>query len=530
MEIAPRLLGASSDERPYQSLWTACASLILVGFVMILLFRTEVNGAVTVWIGSTAYNHCFLITPMAMYLVWDRRAVLAQLTVRPTILALPMVLLLSLAWIFAVGLDILEVRQFLVIAMFEIASIGIFGWRTFRQLMAPFLFLFLLVPTGDFLVPWLQSFTAHFVVAGLQLAGIPVFGDGTIIEIPAGTFVVAEACAVLRFLVVSVSFGVFYAVLVYRNLSRRIMFITVSFVLPVIANGFRAFGIVYLAHLSGSAAAVEADHVIYGWGFFAVITILLIWLGNKFSQSHEPREPFPTDVRGRTSAVGVVIAMAIACVALLSSGPVFARLTQTSNAIALSKVGWPRIALPWHAITIGLEPWRPKIVGAQRELFGDFTDGKELVTFDVAIFARGPKGSNLVRAQNRLVDENRWQLGVTGNRVVKLHGADVVVETTQVRGGNRQLEIWHFFVVDGQIISSRFAAKLAEARSLVMGGDSIASQVSVATDVADTKERAEIVLQSFLNSVSPLPQFLHHIQEGHSKAETMPSGMRSVAK
>src|SRR6185437_3753513 len=107
-------------------------------------------------------------------------------------------------------------------------------------------------------------------VAGLQLAGIPVFGDGTIIEIPAGTFVVAEACAGLRFLVASVSFGIFYAVLVYRSLSRRVMFIAVSFVLPVIANGFRAFGIVYLAHLSGSAAAVEADHVIYGWGFFAV--------------------------------------------------------------------------------------------------------------------------------------------------------------------------------------------------------------------------------------------------------------------
>src|SRR6185437_4437679 len=249
-----------------------------------------------------------------------------------------------------------------------------------------------------------------------------------------------------------------------------------------------------------------------------------------FSQNHEPRESFPTDMHRRTSSNWVIVAMAIAFATFLSSGPLFARLTQSSNANALSEVGWPLVAQPWHATTTGVAAWRPIIVGAQRELFGDFTDGKERVTFDVALFARGPNGSNLVRAQNRLVDEKRWQLGVTGNRVVKLHGRDVVVETTEIRARNRHLEIWHFFVVDGRIISSRFAAKLAEARSLVIGGDSIASYVSVATDVEDTKGRAEMVLQSFLNSVSPLPRFLHNIQEGHSKAETMPSGMRSVAK
>ncbi len=530
MEIAPRLRVASSVERPWQSSRVASASLMIVGLLMLLLFKAEVNGALTVWVASSAYNHCFLIIPMALYLVWDRRMVVGQLTAQPTIVALPIILVLSLAWIFAVGLDILEVRQFLVIAMFEAAAVAIFGWRTFRRLMAPFLLLFLLVPTGGYLVPWLQGFTAHFVVAGLQFAGVPVFGDGTVIEIPAGTFVVAEACAGLRFLVASVSFGIFYAVLVYRSVIRRVVFIAISFVLPVIANGFRAFGIVYLADLTGSATAVEADHVIYGWGFFAAVTILLIWLGNKFSQSRESRELLPADSHGRTSSNWVVITMAVACAAFLSGGPVLARLTQTSNANALSNIGWPTVALPWHATNIGVAPWRPTIVGARRELFGDFTDGKERVTFDVAIFVRGPQGSNLVRAQNRLVDENRWHLGVTDNRVVRLHGTNVIVAATEIRGGNRQLEIWHFFIVDGRIISSKFAAKLAEAKSLVTGGDSVASYVSVATDVGDTNEHAETVLQNFLNSVGPLPQYLHGIQEGHSKAETTPSAARSVAK
>src|SRR6185312_16159950 len=136
------------------------------------------------------------------------------------------------------------------------------------------------------------------------------------------------------------------------SVGRRAVFIAISFVLPVIANGFRAFGIVYLAHLSGSATAVEADHIIYGWGFFAAVTILLIWLGNRFSQSHESRERVPADAHGRTSSNWVVITMAIACAAFLSGGPALARLTQTSNVNALSDVGWPTVALPWHATTI----------------------------------------------------------------------------------------------------------------------------------------------------------------------------------
>ncbi len=44
-----------------------------------LLFRAEVAAAVTVWIESTAYNHCFLVVPVIGVLLWRRRAELARL-------------------------------------------------------------------------------------------------------------------------------------------------------------------------------------------------------------------------------------------------------------------------------------------------------------------------------------------------------------------------------------------------------------------------------------------------------------------
>ena len=54
----------------------------------------------------------------------------------------------------------------------------------------------------------------------------------------------------------------------YRGPLRRTLFISMSIIVPIFANGLRALGIIVLAHLEGSASAVAADHVLYGWLFF----------------------------------------------------------------------------------------------------------------------------------------------------------------------------------------------------------------------------------------------------------------------
>src|SRR4029077_461187 len=117
------------------------------------------------------------------------------------------------------------------------------------------------------------------------------------IDVPAGKFVVAEACAGLRFLIASVAFGVFFAVITYRSRWRRIAFIGLSVVVPIIANGARAFGIIYAAEIVGSPAAVMADHVIYGWGFFSAILVLLTLLGRSFADRHQASDRYPLVVR-----------------------------------------------------------------------------------------------------------------------------------------------------------------------------------------------------------------------------------------
>lgn len=300
---------------------------LIGGLVLLLaLFHREASAAVDVWAKSTAYNHGFLILPIAGFLAWERRGRLAGAVAQPwpsvALLALP----LAAAWLVAERLGIMEGRQLVLIALVELLVLAVLGRALWRAMAAPLLYLVFLVPFGAFLTPWLQDVTAAFTVRGLDLIGIANYSDGYIIEIPEGTFVIAEACAGLRFLIAAIAFGVLYALTMYRSPWRRVGFIAASVVVPVIANGFRALGIVFLGHLLGSAEAAATDHVLYGWIFFSLVILLLILIGLPFREDGAPRPATPAAPETTPPAVprGTPFggAMAAALVLLLAAtGP-----------------------------------------------------------------------------------------------------------------------------------------------------------------------------------------------------------------
>jgi exosortase A len=286
-----------------------------------LFFHEEIAAAFRVWMSSTAYNHCFLVLPIAAYLAWDRRALLADVSVRPAPWLALAGLPLALAWLAAERVGIMEGRQLVAMCFVELLFLVVLGWPVWRRLSAPLLYLFFLVPFGAFTTPLLQSLTARFTTTGLDLLGIPNFSDGLTIEIPAGAFYVAEACAGLRFLIASVAFGTLYACVMYRSLSRRIAFIAASIVVPIVANGFRALGIVALGQILGSAEAAAADHVLYGWLFFSIVIFLLTLIGLPFRQEPHWRPPPPEREPGRAARLASPLLAACVLVLLALAGP-----------------------------------------------------------------------------------------------------------------------------------------------------------------------------------------------------------------
>ena len=260
------------------------ATLLVLG----LLFHQETTSAIHIWNTSTAYGHCWLVLPIAAWLAYERRFESAAETIRPAFWPALLGLPLAALWLAGDALGIMEGRQLAAVGLLELALLAAFGWRLWLALAAAFLYLIFLVPFGAFLTPLLQNFTAGFVAWGLDFLDIPSQVTAYRIEIPEGSFYVAEACAGLRFLIASIAFGALYAVTIFQSPWRRAAFIIASVIIPVVANGFRALGIVVLGHVLGSAQAAATDHVLYGWIFFSLVIVLLAASGMPFRQDPAP--------------------------------------------------------------------------------------------------------------------------------------------------------------------------------------------------------------------------------------------------
>src|SRR6478672_9869369 len=106
--------------------------LLITAIVFSFLFWQEIGSAVRVWLESTAYNHCFLVLPMAAMLLWLRRPILHGIKPRSAPWAVFIVLALSSAWFLAALLDVLEAEQLLIVALFEALLLAIVGLRVFK--------------------------------------------------------------------------------------------------------------------------------------------------------------------------------------------------------------------------------------------------------------------------------------------------------------------------------------------------------------------------------------------------------------
>lgn len=487
-------------------------ALLFIGIATVvfgIVFQREIAGAVQVWIESTAYTHCFLIIPLVGFLLWERRAVIAMVSPSPTLWPLLAMPFLSGLWLIAAILDIQEARQILLVAMFEVVLLVALGPRVYRLFLAPLLFLFFLVPSGAFLVPTLQKITAQISVAGLEMLHIPVFSDGFMIEIPEGTFEVAEACAGLRFLIASIVFGCFFAVVMFRSVIRRAVFITLSLVVPIAANGMRALGIIVLAHLEGSAAAVEADHVLYGWFFFTLVIIILIAIGMTFAQKIDRRIPMHSSGWSKPAAWRFATAIPAALLLALAGPAYAARVNTLYPPFSLAAAHPPLIAAPWQGVSDPAADWHPAVYGADREFLDGFEEpGSGVIIRYVALYQLRAGGDALTKTGSRLADDKRWHITEYGRAEAVLDGKPVTVASTQIVSGQHHRLVWSFYVVDGRIAAGLFETKLLRARAVLVDREPVGAFVAISASMDDPKDPAEQQLSRFLTASQPPTEYL----------------------
>ena len=488
-----------------RSLWLLGPILLL----WLLAFREALWSMVEIWSRSETFGHGFLIVPIALFLLWERRHILARQCPVGAPWALVAVLGSALLWLVGRFAGVLVVQEFAALFVLQSAVLAVVGWRMFVTLMFPLGYLLLMVPFGEFLVPPLQDFTAAFVVKSLRLMDIPVFSDGVFIQIPNGMFQVAEACAGLRFLVATFALGVLFVGIAYRDWWRRAVFMVLVFAIPVIANGFRALGIVLLAYYTDNQVAVEADHVIYGWVFLSIVTLALLGVGMAWRRRGD-RRPAPGRRFGWAPPRAGGRAPGGAGAALAAAAPALAAILEpgASSEVQALRLDPPPVAAPWTVAAGDGADWAPSFPGTTAEAVARYSDGTRSVDLFIAFYAQQTQGAEIVNPNNRVASEPDWRRAADRPVRIVLDGREVdAIETRFVGSGGRQRLVLQWYWVGGHMVGSAIDAKLYQLWGIVSGQPQAAA-IAVATDGQESAAVALETLQGFLASLPALETVL----------------------
>jgi len=484
---------------------------------ILLLYRATAASMADIWLYSPTFAHGLLIAPISLWLIWRQRARLSLAPRRPSLIALWPLAALGAGWLLATVANVQVLQQYTLVAMLPAAVVAMLGADTARVIAFPLAYLLLAVPFGEVLVPPMVDFTARFTVELLRLSGVPAFRENNFLTLPTGSWSVVDACSGLRYLIASFALGTLYAYLSYRDIRRRLAFIGVALLLPVFANGLRAYGIVLLGHWSDMRLAVGVDHLIYGWVFFCLISLLLFWIGSRW------RDALPPTTSSAASASGAqtpgLPRAAVACIAVAAVWPLLAALflqadmpAANDSAATSASTAAPELALliadlapPWHGGELGIDDWRALHAGQPQRYARKFCDGAGCVTLQVFYYQRQNKQAELLTPVRRSVQagQPQWHESGAETRHISLGGVALTVSQTVAQAGATKLLVWRWYRQGGIDTASALHVKLLLAQAKLLRRRQDGADIVLAAPYDEQPDSVVATLQRALTTALP---------------------------
>jgi EpsI family protein len=381
------------------------------------------------------------------------------------------------------------------------------------------------VPFGEEFVPYLQKITASLSILFLKISGLPFVHDGVFISVLTGTagethnFEVAEECSGIRYMTAMAATATLFANIGFISWTRRLILMVIAFIVPIIANGMRAFGIIYIAHTTDMKHAVGVDHILYGWVFFGLIMALVIFIGYLFMD--KPYNAPAVDVgpllkqdegivSKRPFWFGAVCATAVAAVF-----GVYANVAGNSATKATDQVNISLPEIPgWTTTEIPYAPWNPVYEGATAVNKATYINVQgEVVTLFVAFYDRQTAEREMVRYGNGTTGGDlKWTWAMQHvSPGLKLSPSP---SSYQINGGEFVRDVYQWYWVNGKIIASDGGAKLQGALAKLLYGEKRAAVIVLSSERA-TDAPVTDTLTKFSNDLGSVDAFAHVIADKH---------------
>jgi exosortase len=255
------------------------AAIVLTLGSFLLLYVPILGRLVQDWAHDDNYSHGFLIVPIALYFVWERRTRLVRLIPNPSLFGLPVV---ALGLVMLLG-GLLGAELFLprlsMLVVLTGAVLFLSGWQACRVLALPLAFLVLMIPIPALIFNQiafpLQLLASRVGETVLSTLGVPVLREGNVILLAHTTLEVAEACSGIRSLISLLTLGIVYGYFMDPRGGVRTAVVLSTIPIAILANGGRVAGTGVAAHYYGAEAAQGFFHTFSGWLVFAAAFVML---------------------------------------------------------------------------------------------------------------------------------------------------------------------------------------------------------------------------------------------------------------
>lgn len=484
--------------------WRRQGALLALFLMLLSVFYYPTFATmVDVWMVSDTYAHCFIILPICVWLIWRIRHQIAATKPQVNYLGIPLLMGLGVIWLFANYIGIQAAEHLAVTLMIPVLVFTLLGWQTTSVMLFPLAFLMFAVPIGEELTPALINFTADFTVALIQLVGIPVFREGIFFQLPTGNWSVVAACSGVRYLIASLCLGVLYAYLNYQSSTKRAVFILFAAIVPIIANGLRAFLIVMIGHFSGMELATGVDHLVYGWVFFGLVIGLMFYIGSYWQDSeaapHLVGMPWKLGQLDSTG-VGAKLAM-LGATGVLLIWPVkiyFEHQEMDYSAIPQISVSAPE---GWEARQVEENAWKPAYQSFDRQFMSAFvSESDDEVTVFVGYYAQQRQGAEIGNHNNVLVTEKDEVWRAIHGQTPAIIMTGITAPTVEIQGPGGPYLTSYFYYINGQWASNRYHATLLQAKARLFGGRNDGALIAITTPLQENITDTRAFIEQFMTA------------------------------
>ena len=407
-----------------------------------------------------------------------------------------------------------------------------FGWRIGICFWPPVLHLIYMLPLPDVLYykmsTSLQFISSELGVWFLQLANVPVFLEGNIIDLGVLKLHVAEACSGLRYLFPILSFSYIFAVLYRGPMWHKAVLLISAAPITILMNSVRiAIAGILVQHL-GEDWLAGFSHFFEGWVIFLACIILLFALARVMLFLHPDKmslvEALDLDTDGlvpqamRLQFVRPSAALITAACLMVASAGLWQFMPQRSVAIPERDVfaffpkqldAWQQVGAPQT-----LEASVAKALQADDYHSVNYIRGADepAVGFFAAWYKNQSDGG--VHSPEICLPGSGWEIAwLERVDIAEQLGSQTPFNINRaiIQKGETRMMVYYWFEQKGRKVANDFAAKLYLMLDGATTGRMDGAMVRLTTLITEneTEADAEARLNDMLSNVSPkLPRFI----------------------